>query len=112
MADRPFVDKKLCWFSDSKDSEYCIDFVPETNESLVVISGDSGHGFKMMPIMGGWVVDLLDKGKQQTELWRWRSEDVANPKREWGTAVSWRIGEAMELGDVVQQDRAQSGARL
>ncbi|KIW37728.1 uncharacterized protein PV06_10359 [Exophiala oligosperma] len=112
MADRPFVDKKLCWFSDSKDSEYCIDFVPDTNESLVVISGDSGHGFKMMPIMGSWVVELLRKGRQERELWRWRSEDVASPHRKWGTAVSWRVGEAKELEDVAHEDRARLGARL
>lgn len=112
MADRPFVDKKLCWFSDSKDSEYCIDFVPDTNKSLVVLSGDSGHGFKMMPIMGGWVVDLLQTGKQERDLWKWRSDDVANPQREWGTAVSWRVGEAKELNDMVRENGGCRGARL
>lgn len=112
MADRPFVDKKLCWFSDSKDSDYCIDFVPDTNESLVVISGDSGHGFKMMPIMGNWVVDLLRKRRQDTHLWRWRSNDVANPQSGWGSAVSWRVGEARELEDVVQGEGVWLEARL
>ncbi|KAJ9634190.1 hypothetical protein H2199_009074 [Coniosporium tulheliwenetii] len=93
-ADRPFVDKKMCWFSDSKDSS------------------DSGHGFKMMPVLGKWVVDLLHKGRQERDLWKWRSEDVASPQRDWGSSVSWRIGEAKELSDVIREHQAQFRARL
>ncbi|KPI35099.1 L-saccharopine oxidase [Cyphellophora attinorum] len=49
MAGRPFVDQKMCWFSDTSDSEYCVDFVPDTDQSVIVLAGDSGHGFSMSP---------------------------------------------------------------
>ena len=101
LADRPLVDEKMCWFSDSGDSEYCIDFVPNTNKSLVALAGDSGHGFKMLYIFGKWMVELLSRGGQDRDVWRWRS-DASNA--DWGSGVSWRIGEASELRDVLAEE--------
>lgn len=73
LADRPFVEKKMCWFSDTVDSEYCIDFVPNTDRSLVVLCGGSGHGPKMMCIFGKWVRELLESGRQKHARWAWRN---------------------------------------
>lgn len=114
LADRPFVDKKMCWFSDTADSEYCIDFVPETANSLVVLSGDSGHGFKMMPIFGKWVCDLLSRDEQQHQRWRWRAaaqDGEGGTAADWGSSVSWRFGEAAEISDVADEKKRMEKAR-
>lgn len=110
MAERPFVDKKLCWFADTKDSNFCIDFVPGTNRSVVALSGDSGHGFKMMPIFGKWVVELLEAGRQSEQRWRWR--DVHGKGDSWDDAVSWRIGQSRELKDLIREKAKLEQARL
>lgn len=111
MADRPFVDQKMCWFADTADSEYCVDFVPGTDKSLVVLSGDSGHGFKMMPIVGSWVLDLLRNGEQKLNRWSWRhaAETGGN---DWGDSVSWRIGTTKEISEVIQERERAQRARL
>lgn len=110
MADRPFVDKKLCWFSDTADSNYCIDFVPGSNNSVIVLSGDSGHGFKMMPIFGKWVTDLIVKGRQSEARWKWRnpSENAS----QWGDSVSWRVGQGAELSELVGLDARVASPKL
>lgn len=110
MADRPFVDRRLCWFSDTQDSEYCIDFVPGTENSLVVLSGDSGHGFKMMPTFGKWVLGLVDKGKQ--ELKRWQFKTLSGSNTDWGNAVSWRVGAERELKELMEERTKLIPARL
>lgn len=110
MADRPFVDRKMCWFSDSRDSEYCIDFVPGTDNSLVVLSGDSGHGFKMMPVFGKWVLDLMQQGKQRLQRWQWKSP--GEQEATWGSEVSWRVGTAKELKELEEESIRMIKARL
>lgn len=111
LADRPFVDQKMCWFADTRDSEYCVDFVPNTGNSLIVLSGDSGHGFKMMPIVGQWVAKLLEDGKQELARWRWKQTKGKGGK-EWGDEVSWRIGTTKEIKTVIEEQERMVRARL
>lgn len=111
LADRPFVDQKMCWFADTADSEYCIDFVPNTGDSLIVMTGDSGHGFKMMPIVGKWALKLLEDGTQKLGRWRWKKTEGKGGK-EWGDAVSWRIGTTREIQEVVGEKERMMRARL
>jgi len=111
LADRPFVDQKMCWFADTADSEYCVDFVPDTGKSVVVLSGDSGHGFKMMPIVGSWVLDLLRNGEQKLSRWQWRQTDGKTGKN-WGDEVSWRIGTTKEIREVIEERARMVKARL
>jgi sarcosine oxidase/L-pipecolate oxidase len=110
MADRPLVDQRLCWFADTIDSDFCIDYVPDTKRSLVILTGDSGHGFKMMPTFGQWVVDLLEAGQQTEPRWQWK--DVDTRLLDWAAAVSWRIGETRELRDLIAEKQRQAQARL
>lgn len=104
LADRPLVQKSLCWFADTADSDFIVDYVPETSSSVIVLSGDSGHGFKMFPIVGRWVNNLLNEtaGTQSIKRWRWR---VPKPKAQgesFDDDVSWRIGDVQELRDIQQ----------
>jgi sarcosine oxidase/L-pipecolate oxidase len=112
LADRPLVQKSLCWFADTADSDFIIDYVPQTSSSVVLLSGDSGHGFKMFPIVGRWVHSLLKEsaGTQSIKRWRWR---VPKPKpngESFDDDVSWRIGDVRELRDI--QESAPVPAKL
>jgi sarcosine oxidase/L-pipecolate oxidase len=102
LADRPLVKKSLCWFADTNDSDFIIDYVPNLESSLMLLSGDSGHLFKMFPIAGSWVTDLLEApdNKQALARWRWKQPD---PKvgKDWGGDVSWRLGESKELSAIM-----------
>lgn len=102
FADRPFVKKSLCWFADTVNSDFIIDYVPNTSSSVLLLSGDSGHGFKMFPIFGEWVKNLLKSkaGEQPVERWRWKNPVSDEGKGDWGGAVSWRLGNSKELVDV------------
>ncbi|KAF4496288.1 fructosyl amino acid oxidase [Fusarium agapanthi] len=102
FADRPFVKKTLCWFADTADSDFIIDYVPNTSSSVLFLSGDSGHGFKFFPIFGGFVKDLLqsEKGEQPEARWRWKTPKTDEGKGDWGGAVSWRLGNSTELVDI------------
>ncbi|KAK1993434.1 FAD dependent oxidoreductase [Colletotrichum falcatum] len=90
LADRPFVDQHICWCADSADSDYVIDAVPGRS-GLFVATGDSGHGFKMLPVIGEWIKNLIENGSQDIPRWRWKEGSDA------GNNVSWRAGEVLDL---------------
>ncbi|KID96161.1 sarcosine oxidase, partial [Metarhizium majus ARSEF 297] len=102
LAERPLVKRSLCWFADTSDSDYIVDYVPGTRSSVVVLSGDSGHGFKMFPIVGSWVADLLRAadGRQHETRWRWKHREAERSGSHGGNEVSWRVGETRELSSV------------
>ncbi|KAI1405055.1 FAD dependent oxidoreductase [Hypoxylon fuscum] len=71
---------KLCWYTDSIDNSFVVDYVPGRNRGVAVCSGGSGHGFKFLPILGREVVKILEgKGLQTVygPIWRWRSSSDA-----------------------------------
>ncbi|EJP61737.1 sarcosine oxidase [Beauveria bassiana ARSEF 2860] len=99
LANRPLVKKQLCWFADSSDSDFVIDYVPDTSSSVMILSGDSGHGFKMFPIFGSWVLDLLESDSQTQTIgrWKWKSESGGAGGKD---DISWRVGDVREFEEV------------
>ncbi|KAI0601175.1 FAD dependent oxidoreductase [Biscogniauxia sp. FL1348] len=65
---------KLCWYTDSIDNSFVVDYVPG-RPGVAVCSGGSGHGFKFLPVLGREVVKILE-GKGPTTvygpMWKWR----------------------------------------
>lgn len=74
------VKTRLCWYTDSFDNHFVVDFVPGV-EGLMVATGGSGHGFKFLPNLGGAVVDRIEgRSNKMLDLWKWRSLDAGgNP---------------------------------
>ena len=57
--DAPIVRRRLCLYCDTFDGDFWIDHDPE-RPGLVVAAGDSGHGFKFAPIIGGLIADVVE----------------------------------------------------
>lgn len=93
LAQRPLVNEKMCWVADTSDSDYIIDYVPG-KKGLMVVTGDSGHAFKMLPVVGRWVRKVVEENWQSHQRWRWKK------KEEGDTDVSWRVGNVSDLKDI------------
>jgi sarcosine oxidase/L-pipecolate oxidase len=64
----------MCWYTDSLDNSFLIDYVPDYSSTLFVASGGSGHGFKFLPVLGKHVVNALERRPDQfTCMWGWRT---------------------------------------
>ncbi|KAJ0166478.1 L-saccharopine oxidase [Colletotrichum tanaceti] len=102
LRDRPLVKQALCWFADTADSDFIVDYVPGSNGSVVLMSGDSGHAAKLIPLVGDWVQSLLEApdGKQPVERWRWKEPRAKKGEGKWGDAVSWRLGSTVEFAEI------------
>ncbi|KAJ0425226.1 FAD dependent oxidoreductase [Aspergillus carlsbadensis] len=79
LEDVPFSSTKLCWYTDSLDNSFVIDYVPDyADNSVFVCTGGSGHGAKFLPVLGEHAADIFANGDKSTtymrRFWRWRSD--------------------------------------
>ncbi|KAI0123562.1 FAD dependent oxidoreductase [Xylariales sp. AK1849] len=92
LADRPLVHARVCWCADTPNRAFLITYHP-AYASLVVATGDSGHGFMHIPTIGGFIADCME-GRLDSRFaksWRWRPETA---KDFWGddTLNRWGAG--------------------
>ena len=74
LAEAPVVATRVCLYCDTFDYAFWIDHVPR-HPGLVVAAGDSGHGFKFTPILGGIIADVVErKPNSWTNRYRWREK--------------------------------------
>ncbi|TDZ21754.1 L-saccharopine oxidase [Colletotrichum orbiculare MAFF 240422] len=99
LADRPFVSTKLCWDGMASDLNFRICPYPDT-KNLYIATVGSNHGFKFLPIIGGYVVDMLEGklDKEHAELWAWKNGRIPEgtqdphpwPLRDLSDLSGWR----------------------
>ncbi|PMD23021.1 FAD dependent oxidoreductase [Hyaloscypha hepaticicola] len=105
LGDRPFVKSKICWYTDTPEGNFLIDYHPEF-EGFFLATGGSGHGYKFLPVIGEKIVDCVE-GRCPVEFkgkWAWREERVENVVTEDGSRGG-RPG-------MVLDEELRKGARL
>lgn len=72
LENRPWRKTRLCWYSDTRDANWLVDWHPGW-EGLFVATGDSGHGFKFLPVIGEKLADVMEgDGGPLGEKWKWK----------------------------------------
>jgi glycine/D-amino acid oxidase-like deaminating enzyme len=72
LSAAPIRSTRLCLYCDTFDGDFWIDHDPE-RPGLVVAAGDSGHGFKFAPVLGGLIADVVErKPNPWTHRFGWR----------------------------------------
>lgn len=69
-------ESSILWYTDTINNDYIYDFVPG-KKNLFVACGGSGHAFKMLPVLGQFLVDKIE-GRENfyTKLFSWRSSSA------------------------------------
>ncbi|SCU77610.1 LAFA_0A02520g1_1 [Lachancea sp. 'fantastica'] len=83
---RNVIDCKICWISDTSNSDFIIDEMP-SHPNVFVSCGDSGHGFKFLPNIGSFIKARMDNtlSPQLARKWAMRESN-------WTTqTIPWRV---------------------
>lgn len=99
LAERPFCYTRLCWDADTSDRHLLITPHP-AHADLFLAGGGSAHSFKFLPVLGKYIVDMLE-GTLKTDhavAWRWRpghkpaQKSLAHldPETELSTLHGWK----------------------
>jgi len=62
---------RMCWYSDTPDSNFVIDFAPQY-KSVLIASGGAGHGFKFLTVIGECIHSRLENRLPPHLTQKWR----------------------------------------
>ncbi|SCU78805.1 LAME_0A05886g1_1 [Lachancea meyersii CBS 8951] len=83
---REVKDCKICWISDTSNSDFIIDEVP-SKPNVFVSCGDSGHGYKFLPNIGSYIKARMDRNLSPQLASKW-----ALRESHWTTqTIPWRV---------------------
>lgn len=69
------LESKALWYTDTINNDYIYDFVPG-KKNLFVACGGSGHAFKMLPVLGQFLVNKIENEENfYTRLFKWRKPE-------------------------------------
>ncbi|KAI2794446.1 L-pipecolate oxidase [Penicillium oxalicum] len=71
FADRPWMNRRLCWYTDTPKGDFIIDHHPDY-QGLFVATGGAGHGFKFLPVLGRYVADCFENKASAELREKWR----------------------------------------
>ncbi|KAK6198631.1 FAD dependent oxidoreductase [Scheffersomyces amazonensis] len=83
IATRKFESCKLCWCTDTPDRHFLITTHPQLS-NLILGTGDSGQGFKYMPIIGKYITSYIIGSSNSLvppeirNCWKWRPDQGQN----------------------------------
>lgn len=82
ISKRDFSVSKICWCTDTADRHFLFGEHPD-HKGLILGTGDSGKGFKFMPIVGEYLSDIALKGdksipEEKRKAWAWRPEQAVD----------------------------------
>lgn len=94
------LEPKIMWYTDTINSDFIFDFVPN-RQGLFVSCGGSGHAFKMMPVLGEFLVNAIEGHENlYTKLFKWRcSEDYEDVNGLREKMDSHRRNDKQEMSD-------------
>ncbi|TPX31470.1 hypothetical protein SmJEL517_g05207 [Synchytrium microbalum] len=73
------VNTRLCWYTDSFDGNFLVDYIP-TRPGVMVATAGSGHAFKFTPVLGDVIADIFERNAASAvyrDVFRWRTAKKA-----------------------------------
>lgn len=74
FSGRPLLFSRYCWCTDTPDQHFLIAPHTRYGDDFILATGDSGHAFKFLPTIGGYIADCLEGNPRgRKDVWRPRS---------------------------------------
>jgi len=114
LADRPWAATRLCWYNDTADGNFLVDYHPHWR-GLFVATGGSGHAYKFLPVLGEAVVDVMVRDPRSDELrkrWVWREGGKVKIREGFDAVVTEDGSRSGRLGMVLQEELRKRSPKL